>query len=292
MPRQSPIMTLRLFSTGWRVRLAIRASRMRLPRVTWIGMALRTGRDCLMRSQAGPLAPRQTLTGLFKAADTERRPIVAQSLGTLRTARSLNCLCETAPFSSLPILCFFSCAMWLGGDFVGWVDERLSGVGDVPNRIQRLGQALVEPLRNIHGLSDKVLGMVLSDLLLGAGGRRSLWLDAGGGLIAIDTLVHNFFERTGILRRASARHLYGPNCYRPGGCADVIRSISANLDARQFNRGFPKDFPRFLQKAIWAYCAGQGLNICNGNKIDDLKRCNQADCRLFGKCGRVAFRAA
>lgn len=173
------------------------------------------------------------------------------------------------------------------GDFVGWIDERLAEVSPSgSHRIERLGQALVQPLRNIHGLSDKVLNMVLSELLLGTGLRRPHWVEAGGGLIAVDTLVHNFLHRTGILHGMDAQHSYGPACYRPGGCADVIRVLSAEIDAKRFNRAFPSDFPRFVQKAIWSYCAGNGMNICNGNKIEDHRRCAQMDCRIFARCAR------
>src|SRR5437868_14677240 len=47
------------------------------------------------------------------------------------------------------------------GDLVGWIDDRLSRDGDRQ-------QALIGPLRNIYGISDKILTMTLSDLLLGA----------------------------------------------------------------------------------------------------------------------------
>ena len=33
-------------------------------------------------------------------------------------------------------------------------------------------------------------------------------------MIAIDTLVHNFLHRTGILPRFNANHVYGAACYR------------------------------------------------------------------------------
>jgi hypothetical protein len=36
-------------------------------------------------------------------------------------------------------------------------------------------------------------------------------------MIAIDTLVHNFLHRTGILHRFGADHAYGSACYRRGG---------------------------------------------------------------------------
>jgi hypothetical protein len=74
-------------------------------------------------------------------------------------------------------------------------------------------------------------------------------------MIAIDTLVHNFLHRTGILARFGADHLYGAGCYRPGGCADIITLVAAQIDARAFNPAFPAIFPRFVQHAIWRYCA-------------------------------------
>jgi hypothetical protein len=55
-------------------------------------------------------------------------------------------------------------------------------------------------------------------------------------------------------------------CYAAGGCADIINGISSCIDARTFNPSFPKVFPRFVQHAI-CYCAADGLNMCNGNRI-------------------------
>ena len=72
--------------------------------------------------------------------------------------------------------------------------------------------ALIEPLREIYGVSDKVLAMALSCILLAAPKKRQRWIEAGSGMIAIDTLVHNFLHRTGILRRFEADHAYGMAC--------------------------------------------------------------------------------
>jgi hypothetical protein len=105
-------------------------------------------------------------------------------------------------------------------------------------------------------------------------------------MIAVDTLVHNFLHRTGILRRLDAKHAYGPACYRPGGCAEVIEAVALKIDARRLNRAFPKTFPRFVQNAIWRYCSQQCLNICNGNQIDDRARCENRDCDLYSICDR------
>ena len=177
-----------------------------------------------------------------------------------------------------------------GGDLVGWIDDRLSQANDelAPDRT-RAGNALIEPLRNVYGISDKVLAMALSGILIGAADVRSKWREVGVQLIAVDTLVHNFLHRTGILRRLNAAHSYGAGCYRPGGCADIIRLVAEKIDARQFNRSFPKVFPRFVQLAIWRYCSQQGLDICNGNRVDDRHRC-QNPCRLYRLCDRVSLK--
>jgi hypothetical protein len=70
-------------------------------------------------------------------------------------------------------------------------------------------------------------------------------------MIAVDTLVHKFLHRTGILARLGAGHAYGPACYAPAGCAEILERIAANIDARRFNPAFPATFPRFVQHAVW-----------------------------------------
>ena len=174
------------------------------------------------------------------------------------------------------------------GDLVGWIDDRLDQANGQTNadRLERLRNALIEPLRNVYGVSDKVLAMALSGILIGAAEVRPGWLEVGVQLIAVDTLVHNFLHRTGILNRFRAPHPYGPGCYRPGGCADIIRLVARRIDARQFNRAFPRVFPRFVQLSIWRYCSQQGLDICNGNRVDDRNRCQNQHCRLHRICDR------
>jgi hypothetical protein len=180
------------------------------------------------------------------------------------------------------------------GDIVGWIDDRLAMIDPVPvsNRPTRLRQALLEPLGHIYGVSNKVLAMALSDLLLAGGAKRSAWIEAGTVMIAIDTLVHNFLHRTGILRQLDADHAYGSGCYAPGGCAAIIERIAGKIDARRFNPTFPANFPRFVQHAIWRFCAERGLNRCNGNRIDDRAPCDQTDCPAFDCCARVALKPA
>jgi len=179
-------------------------------------------------------------------------------------------------------------------DLVGWIDRQLQAATDPPgaDRSARMRASLIEPLREVYGLSDKVLTMALSCILLGAPKKMSIWIEVGGSMIAIDTLVHNFLDRTGILHRSKATHAYGLACYRPGGCADIIQAVAEQIDARQFNPSFPSVFPRFVQHAIWRYCSLSGLDVCNGNRVDDSHRCENKDCRVRLMCDRVPLRKA
>jgi hypothetical protein len=115
------------------------------------------------------------------------------------------------------------------GDLVGWIDARLRGA-DEPHdshHAARLQSALIAPLRNVYGVSDKVLAMALSCVLMAAPRGCEHWRETGGNMIAIDTLVHNFLHRTGILARFGADHFYGAACYRPGGCLAGKRTVTA-----------------------------------------------------------------
>jgi hypothetical protein len=177
------------------------------------------------------------------------------------------------------------------GDLVAWIDQQLSVASSEPSdRPGNLREAIIGPLRNVYGVSDKVLAMALSYLLFAGGNRKPLWAETAATLIAVDTLVHNFLHRTGILQRLSADHPYGDRCYGPSGCAQIIDLIAAHIDAREFNPAFPATFPRFVQSAIWRYCAENGLDVCNGNRIADDAHCDNRYCQLFRRCDRLALR--
>jgi hypothetical protein len=174
-------------------------------------------------------------------------------------------------------------------DLVTWIDDqiRTAAEGNARDRSARMVQSLIDPLRNVIGVSFKVASMSLSYLLMAAPPAKQHWIDIGTSMIAIDTLVHNFLTRTGILQRFDARHPYGPACYRPKGCADIIRQVARRIDARRFNPDYPKAFPRFVQHAVWRWCAQGELDICNGNQIDDRRPCENCSCPLFTLCDRV-----
>ena len=139
------------------------------------------------------------------------------------------------------------------GDLVAWIDRQFQEADNSagPDRLARLRESLLGPLREVYGVSDKVLTMSLSCILLAAPKRLHLWYEVGASMIAIDTLVHNFLVRTGTLERFEANHSYGAACYQTGGCAHIIDAVAQRIDARQFNPGFPQPFPRFVQHAIW-----------------------------------------
>jgi hypothetical protein len=180
-----------------------------------------------------------------------------------------------------------------GGDLIGWIDSQLEvATGSSEADLEAARQeALIGPLRGVFGLSDKVLTMALSSLLIGARGQQPVWFETGKVMVAVDTLVHNFLHRTGILESCGVPHRYGPACYAGGGCAEIIRAAADRIDARSFNPSFPKIFPRFVQHAIWRYCAAEGLDLCNGNRIADRERCQINYCYLFQICGRKSLKS-
>lgn len=177
------------------------------------------------------------------------------------------------------------------GDLVHWIDEqlRIASVGVEATRLSRMREALIGPLRHVYGISDKVLSLALSDLLMAAPRTKRHWFETGVSMIVIDTLVHQWMTRSGILGRFIAKHAYGPACYRANGCADIIAMIAARIDARETNSKYPATFARFLSNSIWRYCAQLELDVCNGNRIDDRKRCANRGCPLFRLCDRVAL---
>jgi hypothetical protein len=90
-------------------------------------------------------------------------------------------------------------------------------------------------MTHIHGVSHKVLNMALSALLMTGDPQRERWQAAGRAMVVIDTLIHNWLHRTGILRKLGAAHPYGPSCYKPRGCANIIAKVADRIDTRHFN---------------------------------------------------------
>ena len=177
-----------------------------------------------------------------------------------------------------------------GGDFVSWIDDRLVAADpglDAPERGLMMRAALLEPLTNVVGTGPKVWSMILAELLLGGDAARERWVTTGASFVAVDSLVHAYLHRTGILERLDAAHRYGSACFAPGGCTEVIAALADRIDAREFDPGAPAVFPRWVQSAIWSFCAADGWSVCNGTKIDDAVGCEQRFCPAFRHCSRL-----
>ena len=178
------------------------------------------------------------------------------------------------------------------GDLVRWLDARLlaADVSPGPDRTAALRTAVLEPLSGIYGVSAKVWSMALADLLLAGDPGRDRWRAAGASMIAVDTLVHNWLHRSGCLADLGAEHPYGPGCYAPGGCAEIIEAAAQRIDARRYCPEGPATFPRLIQKAVWLLCTESGFDLCNGNRIEDRHACTQLACPVREGCARLPLR--
>jgi hypothetical protein len=176
------------------------------------------------------------------------------------------------------------------GDLVGFIDRIFAEVdaAESTDPLAAKRQALIAAFSQVHAISTKLIAMTFAPLLMAGDPRRLGWIRVGRSLVAVDSLVHNFLHRTGILAAFDRPHLYGARCYRPDGCTGLIHELAARIDASQINPRFPKTFPRLIQFAIWSFCAETRTNICNGRQIDDRFPCPRLDCPVDQLCSRTA----
>ncbi|MFI0847762.1 hypothetical protein [Mesorhizobium sp. IMUNJ 23232] len=175
-----------------------------------------------------------------------------------------------------------------GGDLVKFIDQVLAIADFEPDPVTTGREALLALFTSITGVSRKLASMMLATILLAAGNRRPGWRSAGSAIVAIDSLVHNHLHRTGILRAYSAEHRYGEHCAGNQGCELIVRDLAARHGCSTPSANAVS--PRQLQHAIWRFCAGSELNICNGNRINDKAPCRQIECPLGHGCGRIALK--
>jgi len=175
------------------------------------------------------------------------------------------------------------------GDLVGFLDGLFEAIDSQPidDRLSVKRDALLEAMSEIFGISDKLIGMTFANLLIGGDPDRSDWVAVGQSLIAVDSLVHNFLHRTGVLGAFELSHPYGDRCYGDTGCAGILYELSERIDARTVNPAFPATFPRLIQSAIWQFAAESRRNICNGRQIDDRFGCSSLTCPVGAICSRL-----
>ena len=157
-----------------------------------------------------------------------------------------------------------------GSDLVAYID-RLLEVDRHRRRsnLHRARRALLAAFTRIVGVSRKLAGMMLSQILLNAGPDRKRWHAVGASIVVVDSLVHNFLHRTGILAAYEGDHPYGERCYGATGCEVILRDLAARLA----DRNASPISPRALQHAVWRFCASDELAVCNGNNIRDTLPC-------------------
>jgi len=179
------------------------------------------------------------------------------------------------------------------GDLVGFIDRLFAlAVAEGPaDPIAAKRAALISEISKVFAVSQKLIAMTFSVLLMGGRPSRPDWIAVGRSLIAVDSLVHNFLHRTGILSAYGCNHPYGDRCYGKSGCATVLHDLAARIDATAINPIFPGVFPRLVQFSIWQFCAETGANICNGRRIDDRFGCTNFDCPAGQTCSRIPLRS-
>jgi hypothetical protein len=163
-----------------------------------------------------------------------------------------------------------------------------SRVGDRKLPEEELGegiQGFITQVSRTQNVGPKLVDMVFSHIFFTQAPGWD-YQAIGVRMVAIDTLVHNFLAKTGTWDYYGKPHNYGPKCHSQDGC---VGEIARDLDCRKYHSSYPAYFPRLIQVYIWAYCAMNGENICNGNKCKKGKP-NMA-CRLLqeGYCRPISL---
>jgi hypothetical protein len=158
-------------------------------------------------------------------------------------------------------------------DFYQFVKDHFDqGKQQVKERVQ----GFIETFSQVYNVGPKLVDMAFSHLFF----TQYLGWDyraVGAEMVAIDTLVHNFLQRTGTLDEYKKPHKYGVACHTQKGCLGAIEEIAQEIDCREYNPNYPTYFPRLVQLYIWAYCSVPGENICNGNKCKEGKPNRECD---------------
>lgn len=173
-----------------------------------------------------------------------------------------------------------------GGDLVGFIDTTLEIAFRQPDALTIAREALLAAFTSVAGVSRKLASMMCAELLLAAGPSRPRWFAVGKSMVAVDSLVHAWLHRTGILSAYGAGHLYGLHCFGQRGCEWIIRDLAERLSTGQGGAAAPRE----LQHAIWRFCATDELAVCNGRRIPAGAVCEHSVCPFWNGCARLRLR--
>lgn len=198
------------------------------------------------------------------------------------------------------------------GDLVSFIDSCIQEAAHDPDPVVSARKSLLEAFQSIQGIGPKLISMALASLLMSVGrkkpGREKAsrvlalsgvssnrqkapgWVEVGRTFVVVDSLVHNFFHRTGILAAYGKSHAYGPLCYSDRGCSAILQDLAQKIDLKTVHPKLPSHNPRLVQAVIWRFCNSLGLDICNGNRIKDTEACQQTDCPLGSGCARLPLK--
>lgn len=175
------------------------------------------------------------------------------------------------------------------GDMISRFDRIIQGhLKDNGSWAADAKEAVIKDFTRIFGVGDKLANMTLS-VFLAADPDNKTWVKVGQSMVAVDSLVHNFLHRSGILKFYDKNHPYGPRCSKD--CFWVLDTIIQQIDARVFNRNYPSYYPRFIQYSIWRFCTLEVHAICNGVNINDANSCDRKDiCPVYNLCAHIPLR--
>ena len=116
-----------------------------------------------------------------------------------------------------------------GGDFYAYVREHFGQEELSDKAINELLHGFVGKVTAIANVGPKLAHMALSALFLT---RYPGWdyCHVGLHMIAVDSLVHNFLHRTGILDNYQLQHAYGPRCHSQTGCTECVEVLASSCD--------------------------------------------------------------
>lgn len=174
-------------------------------------------------------------------------------------------------------------------DFIGFIDKcfkKYETEKEGPNKSKQMQKDITERFCLIYGVNNKLSNMALADMLIGWDKKKSDWMRVGCSMIAIDSLVHNFMHRTGILKYYKAEHRYG-ECYDENSCFDIIYNLSNKINCNKIFSSYPEFFPRHIQFSIWRFCSKGNSNICNGNNINKIQYFCKNNCAFDNICSKI-----
>lgn len=182
-----------------------------------------------------------------------------------------------------------------GNSIVDYIDRIIND--NTSKDDSQIRDIFIRNFAQIYGIKEKVVSMILADLFLSSNNPK--WKRIGANFVAIDSLVHNFFLRTGILDYYDGQknHRNGSECYEDNNCRRIIeilakklaeaKELAKDIDASRFSPNSPEYSPRFIQHSIWNFCATSRLNICNNDKIKYGSPCKNDECSFYKHCAKI-----